>query len=986
MRRHGPLAKTGKMLLPLCASAMLLAPRALRADVRDDRWRQDLSALATQLTTRHPNPYFTTKKADFDRAVADLDAAIPTLPDSAVVVGLMRVAALIGDGHTQILIADVIGSSGMRLFPWQLYWFEGGLYVVRTTPESAAAQGARVLTIGGRDVTEVERLVATAISHENEYWVHERSPYYMVVLDVLQALEVLPAGDRGTFLLEAPDGRRFTLELPTVTASAWNSFVRSPVVPTPAPLYLRHPELYYWYEYRADERVLYFQYNVCREQAGRPLGAFTNELLSFVDSHPVDRMIFDLRNNTGGNSGLIAPLLTGLANRGIFSSLGRSFVIIGRATFSSGLKNSIDLRKLGAPALGEPTGGKPNGYGEVLTFNLPNSDILVRHSTRAFTVVAGDPIALFPDVAFPPRASEFFGGKDPVVDAVVAGDHAPTAAIAEPAGDRIVDAGAPVSFTGSGSDVDPGDELTYTWTFGDGGTATGRVVRHSFPVPGNYAVVLTVRDLVGAAATASVEVTVVEPRTSGNAVFLPVVLDVHGEGGSHYRTELTLLSRASVPVTVSFRYTAAAGGGTGFARETLAPGELRVVPDAIALLRSLGLALPDDGTGLVGTLEATFAGASSSEVFLGGRTYTPGSGGTFGLFYSGARLGTSTASVAGLQENAAQRSNLALQNGGPTPITLRVQLFGPTGADLGRLDDQVLEGYGFVQLNRPLLGKAEAGRAVITRLSGTEPFHAYGVLNDAITSDGSYIPPLLPSDTGGAGRLVPVVLDALGLGGSHYTTELTLANGAGAPLALSLDYAASLGSGSGSVPLTLAPGEQKVIPNAIEFLRVAGLAIPGDGSSVGGSLLIRAPNGTSTAGLTAGARTFTPAASGGGTFGLYYPGLADAECAQAVAWINGLRQDGAMRSNLAIVNRGDGGDAVTLRVTYFGPNGTALGAPDEETLRPGEWRQLGQPLASRGAEAGYAKVEKLSGTSRFVAYGVLNDAATSDGSYIAMTF
>jgi hypothetical protein len=463
-------------------------------------------------------------------------------------------------------------------------------------------------------------------------------------------------------------------------------------------------------------------------------------------------------------------------------------------------------------------------------------------------------------------------------------------------------------------------------------------------------------------------------------------MDVPGAGGSHYRTELTLLSRASAPVMVSFLYTASSGGGTGYATEMLAPGEMRIVPDAIAFLRAHGLAIAGDGAGIVGTLRATFSGASSRDVFLGGRTFTPGSGGTFGLFYAGARLSTSTASVVGLQENAAQRSNLALQNGGSTPVTLRVQLFGAGGEDLGTLDDQTLEAGAFVQLNRPLVGRATVGRAVVTRVAGTAPFHAYGVLNDAITSDGSFVEPLLPGDTTGGDRLVPVVLDVRGLGGSHYATELTLANLSAAPLALTLVYTSALGSGSGSVPMTLDAGEQRVVSDAIAFLRAGGLAIPADGSSVGGSLLLRAPAGTEAGSLAVGARTFTPAPSGGGTFGVYIPGLTLGESAPAAAWVNGLRQDGAMRSNLAIVNRGDRSDVVALRVTYFGPDGVALGRPDDVTLQPGEWKQLGQPLASRGAEAGYAKVEKLSGASRFVAYGVLNDAVTSDGSYIAMTY
>ena len=56
-----------------------------------------------------------------------------------------------------------------------------------------------------------------------------------------------------------------------------------------------------------------------------------------------------------------------------------------------------------------------------------------------------------------------------------------------------------------------------------------------------------------------------------------------------------------------------------------------------------------------------------------------------------------------------------------------------------------------------------------------------------------------------------------------------------------------------------------------------------------------------------------------------------------------------------------------------------------KTLAPGEWAQFNQPLASRGVAAGSAKIEKLSGASRFVAYGVLNDQTNSDGSYIPMS-
>lgn len=63
-----------------------------------------------------------------------------------------------------------------------------------------------------------------------------------------------------------------------------------------------------------------------------------------------------------------------------------------------------------------------------------------------------------------------------------------------------------VGFTASGSDPE-GDPLSYSWDFGDGGTATGPSAVHVFPRTGEQRVTLTVRDGL-ASTTLSVTVTV----------------------------------------------------------------------------------------------------------------------------------------------------------------------------------------------------------------------------------------------------------------------------------------------------------------------------------------------------------------------------------------------------------------------------------------------------------------------------------------------
>jgi hypothetical protein len=567
----------------------------------------------------------------------------------------------------------------------------------------------------------------------------------------------------------------------------------------------------------------------------------------------------------------------------------------------------------------------------------------------------------------------------------------PVPVITSPAPNATFEAGAAVTFIGSATDPD-GDAVTLTWDFGDGKGAIGPTpAPHPYAVPGAYQVTLTARDPNGGVGTAVLTVNATAPASGGTATSLlvPVVLEAAGVGGSHYTSDLTVVSRAAGPTDVVLSYTASQGSGSGYARITLAAGEMRVLSGVVDWLRGQGLPIPADGSTQVGTLLATFRGVSDgSLVSAGARTFTPdplGSGGTFGLFAPAASTTATSATLIGLQQNSAQRSNLAVVNAGASPITIRVTLQGPLGEDLGALPDQALGPWGWFQFNQPLSGKAASGRAVVTRVSGSSPFTAYAVLNDAVTSDGSYVPPLLGDDGSGADRLVPVVLDVQGLG-ARFRTELTLANLTASPLTLVLVYVAAsgFGSGSGSVGVTLAPGEQRILPDAIAFLRGT-LPIENDGRNVGGSLLARAASGTPASALGVGAHTYVPLTPSG-TYGLFYPGLTAAQCATGTAFVYGLLENAAQRSNLAVVNRGDAADSITLRVTYFGTNGAVLGAPVDRTLAPGEWAQFGRPLAALGASAGYAKVERLSGSSRFAAYAVLNDNVTSDGSYVAMSF
>jgi PKD repeat protein len=87
----------------------------------------------------------------------------------------------------------------------------------------------------------------------------------------------------------------------------------------------------------------------------------------------------------------------------------------------------------------------------------------------------------------------------------------PAAAIKPPGS---VVAGTAATFGGSGSsDPNPGATLTYAWTFGDGGSASGVSPSHTYAAPGEYTIGLTVTDSYGLKSPAATTSVIVSGHT-----------------------------------------------------------------------------------------------------------------------------------------------------------------------------------------------------------------------------------------------------------------------------------------------------------------------------------------------------------------------------------------------------------------------------------------------------------------------------------------
>jgi hypothetical protein len=412
------LARAGYLIVP-AFTAKRPAPMPTPAATRDGRWQQAIEYLGSQLPALHVNPYFKISEAEFQKSVTELAVDVPQLNDEQITVEMMRIAASIGDGHTGIFpFAD---STRFPRLPMEMRWLEDGLIVIAASPEYEQAVGAKVVRIGDHPIEQVYEAIKPLISADNEMQIMNYTPIYAGIPGVLYGLGVIPQKDRVTFGFEAQDGSQFSLELLPSSDAMGQLISVYEKAGYPVPLYEQDRNSFYWARDLPESNAVYVQYNVCGQQKDKPFNSFVDEVFDLVDRGQETRLVLDLRFNGGGNEAVLSPFLEEIEKRPAYGEPGNLYVIIGRGTYSSALQNAITLnREYNAILVGEPTAGKPNHYGEVRNFELPNVGLRAWYSTRYWlNYPTGDPLSLEPDVSAVLTMADLLAGRDPALEAAL---------------------------------------------------------------------------------------------------------------------------------------------------------------------------------------------------------------------------------------------------------------------------------------------------------------------------------------------------------------------------------------------------------------------------------------------------------------------------------------------------------------------------------------------------------------------------------------
>lgn len=114
-------------------------------------------------------------------------------------------------------------------------------------------------------------------------------------------------------------------------------------------------------DYYIKDKTLIFNYKSCQPYYIPVIEKLIKELNTLLANSSINRFVLDLRNNGGGASGIIKPLIEYLQDKNL-----ELITIVNGGVFSIGRFAAIDMKMIGSKIIGEAIGTPINCFGNIL--------------------------------------------------------------------------------------------------------------------------------------------------------------------------------------------------------------------------------------------------------------------------------------------------------------------------------------------------------------------------------------------------------------------------------------------------------------------------------------------------------------------------------------------------------------------------------------------------------------------------------------------
>lgn len=380
----------------------------------------EVSEIVENIIQMHPEGWSFAGNPEFTAFAANLKDSADELDLADYIIQLHKLFSFIHDGHTAVL------SLGMQAEPFTLRTpvlvrlFADGLYVVEAKDEALPLLGGRVVSVNGTPVEQVLRAYVDGAQGDNSAfavrwssflfafpgWLHglgfaDGDYHSPITMDVMtRSGDTVSAALRpraGANIGRVPVKRKLSVVEEMSNSSSSRNFVWT----------------------HRDRKAVYISLDAMADTETKSFTEFTAEAQAALADTGIERVILDLRRNGGGNNMLPEPLRRSLV-KSRFNRPGGIIVLISPNTFSAAMNFATRLeRETNALFVGEPTGGRPNHFGDakLLRGSATGVEYLISTLRWQDSMPFDDRIWLLPDIPASPSFEDYLLGRDTALDA-----------------------------------------------------------------------------------------------------------------------------------------------------------------------------------------------------------------------------------------------------------------------------------------------------------------------------------------------------------------------------------------------------------------------------------------------------------------------------------------------------------------------------------------------------------------------------------------
>jgi len=398
----------------------------------DSAWAEDIETVITTIRDVHPRPFRAIDENTFDDASRKLVEGLPEMSDKEIIVRLAALVALVDDGHTRLSIPREHPEIGLEFghtatsdpehsalkfkqLPLAFEQFDDGVFVVAANSGYARLIGHRLAAVDGTPIAEAMQAVRAITFAENSQLDALMGADRLSLPEALLALGVTDSAD--AVVLELVDENEVVSKVSVEPMPAGALDWTMQFTGKPTPLRLKRPEEKFWSEFIDDGQFVYMQMDEIAD-GDIPLAEFVVNTLDEATRKNA-KLIIDVRNNFGGSGGLNKTLVTSIIRNESLNRYDRTFVLIGRRTFSAAqmLVNELE-RYTRVTFVGEPTGSRPDHFGDPRKVRLEHSGLTLRVSRLHWSSYTAfdERESTHPDFVARWTSKDYFAGADPALN------------------------------------------------------------------------------------------------------------------------------------------------------------------------------------------------------------------------------------------------------------------------------------------------------------------------------------------------------------------------------------------------------------------------------------------------------------------------------------------------------------------------------------------------------------------------------------------